>query len=70
MIKRKSGGIMNVASTAAFVGGPKMALSYATKSYVLTLTEAIHDEVQEYGVKVRLLYVQVQLKHHFKVRLE
>ena len=55
MIKRKSGGILNVASTAAFVGGPKMALYYATKSYVLTLTEAIHDEVKEYGIKVSCL---------------
>lgn len=55
MIERKSGGVLNVASTAAFVGGPKMALYYATKSYVLALTEAIHDEVSEYGIKVSCL---------------
>lgn len=55
MVKRKSGGILNVASTASFVGGPKMALYYATKSYVLTLTEAIHDEVSKYGVRVSCL---------------
>ena len=55
MIERKRGGILNVASTAAFVGGPKMALYYATKAYVLSLTEAIHDEVKEYGVKVSCL---------------
>ena len=55
MVERKSGGIINVASTAAFVGGPKMALYYATKSYVLSLTEAIHDEVIKCGVKVSCL---------------
>ena len=48
MVERKSGGILNVASTAAFVGGPKMAMYYSTKSYVLSLTEAIHDEVKNY----------------------
>ena len=55
MIERKSGSILNVSSTAAFVGGPKMALYYATKSYVLSLTEAIHDEVSRCGVKVSCL---------------
>ena len=55
MVERKSGGILNVASTAAFVGGPKMAMYYSTKAYVLSLTEAIHDEVKDYGVKVSCL---------------
>ena len=55
MVERKSGGILNVASTAAFVGGPKMAMYYSTKAYVLSLTEAIHDEVNDYGVKVSCL---------------
>lgn len=55
MVERKSGGILNVASTAAFVGGPKMAMYYSTKAYVLSLTEAIHDEVKGYGVKVSCL---------------
>ena len=55
MVERKSGGILNVASTAAFVGGPKMAMYYSTKAYVLSLTEAIHDEVKNYGVKVSCL---------------
>lgn len=55
MVERKSGGILNVASTAAFVGGPKMALYYATKAYVLSLTEAIHDEAKIYGVNVSCL---------------
>lgn len=55
MIKRGNGGILNVASTAAFVGGPKMAMYYASKAYVLSLTEAIHDEVKGTGVRVSCL---------------
>lgn len=55
MVERKAGGILNVASTAAFAGGPKMAMYYSTKAYVLSLTEAIHDEVKDYGVKVSCL---------------
>jgi uncharacterized protein len=52
MIERGDGGILNVASTAAFVGGPKMSMYYASKAYVLSLTEAIHDEVNGLGIKV------------------
>ncbi|AWK50312.1 short-chain dehydrogenase [Clostridium beijerinckii] len=55
MIKRQTGGILNVASTAAFIGGPKMAMYYSSKAYVLSLTEAIHDEVENLGVKVSCL---------------
>ena len=55
MIKRGEGGILNVASTAAFVGGPKMAMYYATKAYVLSLTEALHEEVKILGIRVSCL---------------
>lgn len=55
MIKRKDGGILNVASTAAFVGGPKMAMYYSSKAYVLSLTEALHDEVKNLGIRVSCL---------------
>lgn len=55
MVERKQGGVLNVASTAAFVGGPKMAMYYSTKAYVLSLTEGIHDEVKGLGVKVSCL---------------
>ena len=55
MIEQKSGGILNVASTAAFSSGPRMATYYASKGYVLNLTEAIHEEVKQYGVKVSCL---------------
>ncbi|MCQ2969490.1 MAG: SDR family oxidoreductase [Clostridium sp.] len=55
IIKLKQGGILNVASTAAFCSGPKMATYYASKAYVLNLTEAIHEEVRNYGIKVSCL---------------
>lgn len=55
MIKQKSGKIMNVASTAAFQPGPTMAVYYATKAYVLHFSEAIANEVQEYGITVTAL---------------
>ena len=52
MLERRSGKIMNVASTAAFQPGPLMAVYYATKAYVLSFTEAIADEVRTSGVSV------------------
>lgn len=55
MIERGEGRILNVASTAAFIGGPKMALYYATKAYVLSLTEALYEEVKDFGVQVSCL---------------
>lgn len=55
MASRKEGGILNVASTAAFIGGPKMAIYYSSKAYVLSLTEALHDEVKSLGVRVSCL---------------
>ena len=55
MIKRKSGAILNVASTAAFQPGPKMAVYFATKAFVLSFTEALHEELKPHGVKVTCL---------------
>lgn len=52
MKERRSGGILNVASTAAFVGGPKMSTYYSSKAYVLTLSEALYEEAKEFGVNV------------------
>jgi uncharacterized protein len=45
MIDRKYGRIMNLASTAAFQPGPGMAVYFATKSYVLSFSEAISEEL-------------------------
>jgi hypothetical protein len=55
MIARKSGAILNVASTAAFQPGPNMAVYFATKAYVLSFTEALHEEWKDRGIKVSAL---------------
>jgi len=55
MVERRSGGILNVASTAAFQPGPYMAVYFATKAYVLSFTEALHEELKPHGVKVTAL---------------
>jgi uncharacterized protein len=55
MVARKSGKIMNVASTAAFQSGPTMAVYYATKAYVLSFSEAVDNEVSDKGVTVTAL---------------
>jgi uncharacterized protein len=55
MIERKSGAILNVASTAAFQPGPNMAVYFATKAFVLSLSEALHEELKPHGIKVSCL---------------
>lgn len=55
MVERRSGAILNVASTAAFQAGPGMAVYFATKAYVLSLSEALHEEVRRFGVRVTAL---------------
>ncbi len=52
MIARRSGRIMNVASTAGFQPGPLMAVYYATKAYVISFSEAIANELHNSGVTV------------------
>lgn len=52
MTKKNKGYILNVASTAAFQPGPLMATYYATKAYVLRLTEAIHYELKKQKSRV------------------
>jgi short-subunit dehydrogenase len=55
MIERGSGGILNVASTAAFQPGPGMAVYFATKAFVLSFSEALHDEMKAKGINVSCL---------------
>jgi short-subunit dehydrogenase len=55
MKKNKSGTIMNVASTAAFLPGPLMAVYFATKHYVLSFSEGIAEELRPYNVYVTTL---------------
>ncbi len=47
--------IINVASTAAFQAGPNMAVYYASKAFVLSFSEALHEEVKADGVAVSAL---------------
>src|SRR5271157_2820436 len=53
--QRKSGRILNVASTAAFQPGPLMAVYYATKAYVLHFSEALANELKGTGITVTCL---------------
>ena len=55
MIERKSGAILNIASTAAFQPGPGMATYFASKAFVLSFSEALHEEVAKDGVRVTAL---------------
>ena len=55
MLERGSGGILNVASTAAFQPGPNMAVYFASKAFVLSLTDALVEELRGTGVKVTCL---------------
>lgn len=55
MVSRGHGRVMNVASTAAFFPGPLMGVYYATKAYVLSLSEATHEELKGTGVTVTAL---------------
>jgi uncharacterized protein len=54
-LSRQRGGILNVASIAAFLPGPGMAVYYASKAYVLSFSEALHQELSGRGVRVSAL---------------
>ena len=55
MVERRNGRILNLASTAAFVPGPLMAVYYASKAYVLSFSQALANELQGTGVTVTAL---------------
>jgi len=55
MVQRRRGRVLNVASTAAFQPGPFMAVYYATKAYVLSLSQALAEELSGTGVTVTCL---------------
>lgn len=52
--KRDKGYILNVASSAGFMPGPLMATYYASKSYVVNLSEAIYEELKKEGSNVSI----------------
>ncbi len=51
-VTRHQGGILNVASIAGFMPGPGLAAYHAAKAYVVSFTEAMHQELKADGVKV------------------
>jgi uncharacterized protein len=55
MLAKKRGGVLNVASTAAFQPGPFMAIYYASKAFVLSFSEALWEEARGTGVHVTCL---------------
>lgn len=55
MKEKGKGYILNIASTAALSPGPHMSTYFASKSYVLSFSEALHEELRESGVKVSAL---------------
>ena len=53
-VKRDSGYILNVASSAGFMAGPKLSTYYSTKNYVLKETLAIYEELRQMKSKVHI----------------
>ncbi|MGC1464516.1 MAG: SDR family oxidoreductase [Pseudolabrys sp.] len=54
-LARHRGGLLNVGSMAGFLPGPGMAVYYATKAYVISLSEALHSELAPRGVRVTVV---------------
>lgn len=55
MISRKSGKILNTASSAGFMPGPLQAVYFATKAYVVSFTQGIYHELKPHGITVTAL---------------
>lgn len=55
MVARGGGKILNVASTAAMIPGPLQANYFATKAYVMSYSQALDEELREFGVTVSSL---------------
>lgn len=54
-LQLQRGGLLNVASVAGFLPGPRSAVYYASKAFVLSFGEALHAELRSCGVKVTTL---------------
>ncbi len=55
MIERDRGGILNVGSIAGYQAGPRMAVYYASKAYVLSFTESLREELKDTNLHITLL---------------
>jgi short-subunit dehydrogenase len=67
MVARRRGKVMLVASTAGFQPGPRMAVYFATKAYVLSLGEALFYELRNTGVTVTTLCPGATATNFFRV---
>jgi uncharacterized protein len=54
-LRRHRGGILNVGSVASFLPGPGMAVYYASKAFVLSFSESLHEELSGQGIRVTAL---------------
>lgn len=54
MIKKNKGYILNVGSAAGFLSGPTFSSYYASKNYVVRLTEAVHEEMRRDKINVKV----------------
>jgi hypothetical protein len=63
MVARRQGRVLNVASVASFQPVPTLATYAATKAYVLSLTEALAEELRERGVTVTALCPGITATH-------
>jgi short-subunit dehydrogenase len=52
MVARRGGGVINMGSVAGLVPGPQMAVYFATKSFVSSFSQALHEELRNTGVTV------------------
>ncbi|MDB5000232.1 MAG: oxidoreductase, partial [Mucilaginibacter sp.] len=66
MVSRNEGKILNVASIASTTPGPWQAVYHATKAYVLSLTEAIREEVKDTEITITALLPGVTDTDFFK----
>jgi short-subunit dehydrogenase len=55
MIKKKSGVIMNICSTAAFQPGPLMPMYYASKAFMLSFSESLATQLEGTGVRLTVV---------------
>ena len=71
MQQRRRGGVLNIASLGGYVPGPYQAVYYASKAYVISLSEAVAKEVAPYGVRVSVVAPgPVATRFHAKMRSE
>lgn len=55
MVPRRRGWLLNTSSVASFQAAPHLAVYAATKAYVTSLSESLHEEVKDSGVRVTAL---------------